>query len=77
MPLSLLAAYGFYFGLAPVLRRRMEDGGRGITGGVSSVLRPPLSIAQATLLLLSVLTPLMLVVGGTMAALARSEPIFH
>lgn len=77
VPLSLLAAYGFYFGLASVLRRRTEDGGRRITGGVSSVLRPPPSIAQAALLLLSVLTPLMLVVGGTMAALAREQPIFH
>jgi len=77
VPLSLLAAYGFYFGLAPVLRRRTEDGGRRIKGGVSSVFRPPPAVAQAALLLFSVLTPLMLAFGGTMAALARSEPIFH
>lgn len=73
VPLSLLAAYGFYFGLAPVLRRGAGDGGQ-----KRWPLAPhPTSLFITLLMCLSILTPLMLVFGGTMAALARSEPIFH
>lgn len=66
VPLSLLAVYGFYFGLVPMLRRR-----------TSNPLVPRPSSLIAILLLLSILTPLMLVFGGTMVVLARSELIFH
>jgi hypothetical protein len=42
-----------------------------------AVIRPSASVALAALLLASILTPLMLVFGGTAAALSRVEPIFH
>jgi hypothetical protein len=65
VPLSVLAAFGFYFGLIPMLRR--------MKGRATARVR----FAMIALMLLLVLTPLMLVIGGTAAALARSEPIFH
>lgn len=72
VPLSLLAAYGFYFGLAPVLWRRTGGGGQ-----KRWPLAPHPTSLFALLVCLSILTPLMLVFGGTRVALARSEPIFH
>ncbi len=76
VPLSLLAALGFYFGLMPALRRRrMRDEEPAAKAHPSpfaaGVVAPP------AILLLAVATPLLLVFSGTRAALARSEPIFH
>jgi hypothetical protein len=61
--LSLLAAYGFYVGLAPWWRARRP--------------RVAASMAATALVVVLAVTPIMLVIGGTAAALTHDEPIFH